>query len=200
MSLAVKAALLASKDLRGTDRLVVLAIAAHTNTAGDAWPAVATIAEYVGVSERTIQRSLARLVQAGRLAVRQVSGIATRVYRIVSDIVAAAVERVTSKGRGVTPQGAGVPDSAARGDSQNGTVSPDVDGGEKGKGRAGAQNWRNWVPKSKKSGGWQPYPERRGAALPPPPGGDRCQKPGHGGQIIGRCGPCRGEALAGGVR
>ncbi|MEV4842207.1 helix-turn-helix domain-containing protein [Micromonospora matsumotoense] len=191
MSLPVKAALLATRDLRGTDRLVVLAIAAHTNAAGDAWPAVATIAEYVGVSERTVQRALARLVQAGRLAVRQVTGIVTRVYRLVA-------QGVTSAIKGVSSGAPGVPDQPAGGDSQNGTVSPEVDGGEKGK-RAGARDWRRWIPKSKSTTGSRPpWPERRGAALPPPPGGDRCRRPGHGGQIVGRCAPCRSEAV--GVR
>lgn len=185
MSMPVKAAMLATRDLRGTDRLVVLAIAAHTNTAGDAWPSVQTIADYVGVSERTVQRSLARLITAGRLVVRQVAGIVTRVYRIV-------VEGVTSAIKGVSSQRGQVPDQAGGGDSQSATVAPEVEEGLKKKPR-GARNWRDWIPKNK---GQRPAPpERRGAALPPPPGGDRCQKPGHVGQIVGRCIPCRSEAL-----
>ncbi|MGC4856160.1 helix-turn-helix domain-containing protein [Micromonospora sp. DT4] len=185
MSQAVKAALLATKDLRGTDRLVVLAIAAHTNAAGDAWPAVATIADYVGVSERTVQRSLARLVQACRLAVRQVAGIATRVYRLVVDGVTSAIKGVSSGAPGVSDQPPG-------GDSQSGTVSPDVEEGLKKK-RAGARDWRRFIPQNKNT----KNPERRGAALPPPPGGDRCQMPGHVGQVVGRCIPCRSESLGG---
>ncbi|MEU8264498.1 helix-turn-helix domain-containing protein [Micromonospora sp. NPDC048999] len=83
MSQAVKAAMLASKDLGKNERLVVLAIAAHTNQAGDAWPSVATIADYVGCSERTVQRTIAKLVPAGRLFVRKAAGISTHVYRLV---------------------------------------------------------------------------------------------------------------------
>ncbi|MFI2663757.1 helix-turn-helix domain-containing protein [Micromonospora carbonacea] len=190
MSLVVKAAMRDTRDLRGTDRLVVLAIAAHTNSAGDAWPAVGTIAEYVGVSERTVQRALARLVQAGRLAVRQVAGIATRVYRILSETVAAAVERVTSAARGVTPQRAGVTEPAAGGDTPG--ASPEVEDPQKLKGRAAARNWRRFIPKSKAAAD----PERRGVPSPPPQGTVRwCPK--HQGSPAHNCGPCRSEALGG---
>lgn len=197
MSQPVKAALLGTRDLRGTDRLVVLAIAAHTNSAGDAWPSVATIAEYVGVSERTVQRALARLVQAGRLVVRQVAGIVTRVYRLVVDGVTSTIKGVPSGQAGVTVQ-------AARGDSP--TVSPEVEDHQKMK-RAAARDWRSWIPKSKNPrGGW---PERRGADLPPTRGTDQC--PRHRGSLAHNCGPCRSErfesatspyapAAAGGVR
>ncbi|MEU4781867.1 helix-turn-helix domain-containing protein [Micromonospora sp. NPDC023633] len=184
MSQPVKAALLATRDLRGTDRLVVLAIAAHTNTAGDAWPAVATIAEYVGVSERTVQRALARLVQAGRLAVRQVAGIVTRVYRLVVDGVSSAIKGVTSGAAEVTDQAPG-------GDSQSGTVSPEVEDHSKMKPRASARDWRSWIPKNKAT----VDPVRRGAAPPPPPGTGQC--PRHRGSLAHNCGPCRSEALAG---
>lgn len=179
MSQPVKQALLASRDLRGTDRLVVLAIAAHTNQAGDAWPAVATIADYVGVSERTVQRALVRLVQAGRLAVRQVAGIVTRVYRLVIDEVTSAIKGVTSAAARATDQPAG-------GDSP--TVSPEVEDHQKMK-RAGARDWRSWIPKSKNPrGGW---PERRGADLPPARGTGQCHR--HRGSLAHNCGPCRSE-------
>lgn len=187
MSQAVKAAMLATKDLRGTDRLVVLAIAAHTNSAGDAWPSVQTIADYVGVSERTVQRSLARLITAGRLAVRKVAGIVTRVYRIV-------VEGVTSAVKGVSSQRGQVPDQAGGGDSQSATVSPEVEEGLKEKPRASARDWRRWIPKNKPGSD----PVRRGAALPPPPDTGQC--PRHRGSLAHNCGPCRSEALAGGAR
>ncbi|MFG3709470.1 helix-turn-helix domain-containing protein [Micromonospora sp. NPDC047730] len=178
MSQPVKAALLATKDLRGTDRLVVLAIAAHADRSGDAWPSVATIADYVGVSERTVQRSLARLVQAGRLVVRQVAGIVTRVYRLVVDGVSSAIKGVTSGAAGATDQAPG-------GDSQG--ASPEVEDPQKLKGRAAARNWRRFVPKNKAGAD----PVRRGAAPPPPPGADQC--PRHRGSLAHNCGPCRSE-------
>lgn len=177
MSLTVKAALLATRDLRGTDRLVILAIAAHTNRNGDAWPAVATIADYVGCSERTVQRSLARLVQAGRLAVRRIAGIATRVYRIITG--------------GVTSADAGVTDRPSRGDTQD--VSPEEEEGSKGKPRVRAHDWRQWIPKTRRPA----YPDRRGPALPPPRT-DQC--PRHPGWLAHNCGGCRSETLAGGVK
>lgn len=195
MSLSVKAALLATRDLRGTDRLVVLAIAAHTNTAGDAWPSVGTIAEYVGCSERTVQRCLARLVQAGRLAVRKVAGIATRVYRLVVD----AVQGVTSAGREVTDQRSGVSDPTGEGDTHD--RHPKLEEGLKREapgsvprdesGRLAWWRLRRTNPDPRQ----RPSYERRGAALPPAPGGDRCQRPGHVGQPASRCIPCRSEAL-----
>ncbi|MEV0805715.1 helix-turn-helix domain-containing protein [Micromonospora sp. NPDC050200] len=189
MSQHVKAALLATKGLGKNERAVAVAIAAHMNKAGDAWPSVATIAEYADCSERTVQRAIAKLINLGRLAWRRVADIPTRVYRLVLD----AVQRVTSTAPGVTNGGAGVPDSAAGGDSQGGTRSGEE--GLKEKPR-GARDWRRWIPKTKNTGR-PPYPERRGAALPPPPGGDRCQRPGHVGQPAGRCIPCLSEQLGG---
>ncbi|MCI4066305.1 helix-turn-helix domain-containing protein [Micromonospora sp. R77] len=111
----MKATLLASKGLRPTERLIMVAIAAHTNRDGDAWPSVATIADYAGVSVRTVQRTLAKLVHLGRLAVRQAASLATRIYRLLS-------------GQPDTPGGDnqrdGVPNDAVRGDTH--TVSPEA--------------------------------------------------------------------------
>ncbi|MFI6819704.1 helix-turn-helix domain-containing protein [Micromonospora sp. NPDC050187] len=183
----VKAALLATRDLRGTDRLVVLAIAAHADTTGDAWPSVQTIADYVGVSERTVQRSLARLVNLGRLVWRHVAGRATRTYRIVIDGVSSAIKGVSSGKRGV-------PDQAGGGDKDSGDVAPEGEEGLKEKKPRGARDWRRWIPKTKAGAD----PVRRGAAPPPPPGADQC--PRHRGSLAHNCGPCRSEALAGGAR
>ncbi|SCL31849.1 Helix-turn-helix domain-containing protein [Micromonospora nigra] len=184
MSQAVKAAMLATRGLGKNERAVAIAIAAHTNTAGDAWPSVATIAEYADCSERTAQRAIAKLITLGRLAWRKVAGIATRVYRLI-----VPTEGVPSTGPGVTNGGTGVSEPAAGGDSQGDTRSGEE--GLKGK-RAGARDWRRWIPKSKPGTAWG---ERRGAALPPPAGGDRCTRPGHVGQPAHRCIPCRAEAI-----
>ena len=184
MSQAVKAAMLASHDLPKTERLVLIAIAAHTNSEGNAWPSVATIAEYVGCSVRTVQRCLAKLVQLGRLAVAKVAHIATRVYRLIVG------QGVSSSAPGVTDSPAGVTDQAAGGDTHG--VSPEVEDHGKLK-RAGARDWRRFIPKSKNPR--PPYPERRGADLPPPRGTDQCAR--HRGSPAHNCGPCRSEALAG---
>ncbi|MER7589355.1 helix-turn-helix domain-containing protein [Micromonospora sp. NPDC127501] len=189
----MKQALLATRDLGKNERAVAIAIAAHANQEGHAWPSVATLAEYAGCSERTVQRALAKLVQLGRLVVAKVAGIVTRVYRLVTH------QGVTDAASGVTNQPAGVTDQASGGDSHGVTRSGEDQGNLKT--GASARDWRRFLPKSKSTNpgtNGYPYPERRGAALPMATGGDRCQKPGHVGQPAGRCTPCRSEALAGG--
>ncbi|MGV9762413.1 helix-turn-helix domain-containing protein [Micromonospora tulbaghiae] len=188
---AVKDALRASHDLPKTDRLILVAIVAHANAEGDAWPSVQTIAEYVGCSTRTVQRALARLVQLGRLVVRQVAGIATRVYRLVlggGDTTAA---------RGDIPaRGGDIP--AAGGDTQGVTQRSTEVQSEAGKPRVAARDWRRFLPKTKTPNpAPRPYPyaERRGAALPPPRDAERC--PRHVGQTAAHCAPCRSERLGG---
>ncbi|MGR6318858.1 helix-turn-helix domain-containing protein [Micromonospora soli] len=180
MSQAVKAALLSTRDLGKNERAVAIAIAAHANHEGSAWPSVATLAEYVGCSERTVQRCLAKLVQLGRLVVSKVAGIATRVYRLVH------TNRRTTAAVGVTEQPAGVTHSPAGGDSQSVTRSTE----DQLKGDA--PGWRRFLLTSRRA----PVPagtDWRCAATPN--AGRRCQRPGHIGQPAGRCVPCRSEAI-----
>jgi DNA-binding transcriptional MocR family regulator len=186
---AVKEALRASRDLPKTERLVLVAIAAHANNEGNAWPSVATIADYVGCSTRTVQRALAKLVQLGRLVVTKVAHIATRVYRLVVG------EGVTPAASGATDSAAGATDSPAGGDALSVARSSEDHPKEK---KGAARDWRRFLPKSKNpnpSPRPYPYPERRGAALPPPRDAERC--PRHVGQTAAHCGPCRSEALGG---
>lgn len=189
---AVKDALRASHDLKPTERLVLVAIVAHANADGCAWPSVATIADYVGCSERTVQRALRRLVEVGRLVIRKVAGIATRVYRLVvgGDTEAA--------GGDIRERGGDIP--AAGGDTQDVARRSFEDHSEEEK-RA-SRDWRRFLPKSKsrlgdRSAPPSAYPERRGAALPPPRDAERC--PRHIGQTAAHCAPCRSERLAGGA-
>ncbi|WP_091311675.1 helix-turn-helix domain-containing protein [Micromonospora chersina] len=190
---AVKLALLDSKGLRPTERLVLVVIASHANVeTGDSFPSVSTIAEHVGVSTRTVQRTLAKLVQLGRLVVRQVATIATRVYRlVVGQPAGPAVSGGDSERQGAA-------NGAVGGDIPS--VSPEVSKPKEKNYRAGARDWRRFIPKSKSPNPQQPngWTPRQGAANPPAPGGDRCQRPGHVGQLAARCIPCRSEALAGG--
>lgn len=196
MSQAVKTAMLASRDLGKNERLVLIAIAAHQNKAGDSWPSVATIAEYADCSERTVQRAIVKLVNLGRLAWRMVAGIATRVYRILTG------QGVTESASGVTDQHGGVSDQPGGGDTHD--RHPKSEGGLKGEGPGSAPR-----DESGRLAWWQfrkpnpesPQParvERRGAALPPANRSDQC--PTHPGWLVHNCGGCRGDQLAGGAR
>lgn len=84
MSRLIKTVLRESTDLRPTDRAVLLAVAAHANADGaDAWPSFRTIAELAGVSPRTAQRSVCRLVNGGRLTISyQSRGRVSNRYRV----------------------------------------------------------------------------------------------------------------------
>ncbi|MEU4477304.1 helix-turn-helix domain-containing protein [Micromonospora sp. NPDC023966] len=193
MSQAVKAALLASKDLRPNERLVLVAIAAHTNREGQAWPSVQTIADYSGVSPRTVHRVLSRLVAVGRLVVSKVAGIASNVYRLV-------VDAVTPTGPGSAIPGPDTANQAAGSATDSGKLAREaLEDQSKLKGRAGAL--RRFLPGAKSNNPQQQrqpygYPERRGAALPVADRAEQC--PSHRGSPRGNCGPCRSEALAGG--
>lgn len=174
---AVKAALLTTKDLGKNERAVAIAIAAHANRDGNAWPSVATLAEYVGCSERTVQRCLAKLVQLGRLVVSKVAGIATRVYRLAQP------------SRRTTPA-AGVTDSAAGGDSHRVTRSNE----DQLKADTPEPGWRRFLPTNRRAAvpAGTTWPR---AAVSTTGGGELCQRPGHIGQPAHRCIACRSEAI-----
>ncbi|MCI4066129.1 helix-turn-helix domain-containing protein [Micromonospora sp. R77] len=186
----MKATLLASKDLRPTERLIMVAIAAHTNRDGDAWPSVATIADYAGVSVRTVQRTLAKLVHLGRLAVRQVASVATRIYRLLTGRPGTL---------GGDNQRGGVPNDATRGDSHG--LSPEAEEdhmklrGHRTVPAGHRQPPRGHIPQrtATSSGAL-----RRPAASSFVRTADHC--PHHRGSLAANCGPCRSELLAGGLR
>lgn len=71
-----------SSRSEGTDRLVLLAIADQAGSDGlDAWPSIATIAQRCRVSTRTVQRSIAALVELGELEVGMQAGGPDRIRR-----------------------------------------------------------------------------------------------------------------------
>ncbi|MET7969764.1 helix-turn-helix domain-containing protein [Micromonospora sp. NPDC005305] len=184
MSLAVKDALLATKGLGKNERAVAIAIAAHANHEGKAWPSVATIANYAGCSERTVQRCLTKLVQLGRLAMSKAAGIATRVYRLVTG------DGRTGTASGVTNQQGRATNSTSGGDSQGVTRSLED---QSMKDRR-APNRDRFTPQRKQTRA--PGCAEPGGAAPPMTGdGRRCSRPGHIGQPAGRCIPCRSEAI-----
>lgn len=61
------------QDLTPTDKLVLIGIANHDGDGGS-WPSIATLAMYAGVSERTVQRSIAALQERGLITVEQNAG------------------------------------------------------------------------------------------------------------------------------
>lgn len=63
----------------GTEKLVMLAIADHADRYGrNAWPSIATIAEYAAVDVRTAQRSLTRLESQGDIMIARQQGGTSR--------------------------------------------------------------------------------------------------------------------------
>ncbi|WIM94267.1 helix-turn-helix domain-containing protein [Actinoplanes oblitus] len=181
----VKAALLASKDLGKTERAVLVTVAAHGNGMGDAFPSVATIADYVGVSERTVSRVLAKLVALGRLVARIRKG-ATTVYRLTVE----AINRVVKPRQNeATPP----TDQATTPDTQE--VSPEV-GSKLGSSKGGFRRFFPSRVSNPQTSPVKPW-ERRGAALPPAAGEQKCHR--HPGQLARNCGACRAEALGGGL-
>jgi hypothetical protein len=68
MSVEAMASVLHHSQASGTDKLVLLCIANHEGEGG-AWPSVDTLARYCNCSERSVQRSVQRLVKMGELRV-----------------------------------------------------------------------------------------------------------------------------------
>lgn len=99
----------------GRDKLVLVGIANHDGDGG-AWPSIETLARYANASERSVQRSIANLVELGELEVdRNAGGRATfhggrrpNLYRILVG------RPVDNPERGVTPA---VTPAVSRGDS-----------------------------------------------------------------------------------
>ena len=73
MSIESMVIVLNTTDLTPQDKLILLGIANHDGDGG-AWPSVATLARYGCCSPRTVQRSLARLTEAGLVTVEKQAG------------------------------------------------------------------------------------------------------------------------------
>jgi hypothetical protein len=58
---------------QGTEKLVLIGIANHDGDGG-AWPSIETLARYANVSERSVQRALAKLVDLGEIEVMLQAG------------------------------------------------------------------------------------------------------------------------------
>ena len=59
------------QNLKPIPKSVLVVLSDHADGAGVCWPRIATIAEKVGVSRRTVQRSIQHLAQRGLISVKQ---------------------------------------------------------------------------------------------------------------------------------
>ncbi|MFC4067995.1 helix-turn-helix domain-containing protein [Actinoplanes subglobosus] len=122
----VKAALLSSRDLKKSERDALVAIMAHGNGYGVAQPSVPGVAEYVGCSERTIQRIITKLVDLGRLVVTRVKGCKT-LYRLPAAALALVVKPAEASAQDPRQNGTqGVTDHGTSGDSRSEGLAPEV--------------------------------------------------------------------------
>lgn len=170
----------------GTERLVLLAIAdCADDTGANAWPSIATLARKTRLDERTVQRVIRRLADAGQLRVEACAGgRGSNRYALVMG----------------APSGPGRVVHSPRQDATPGTVPPQP----RRRATAGVAQLRhpNVLEPSKNRPTRGPArapgrPAARGAALPPPSTvvDGRCQR--HPGQLAAHCGPCRSEAIGG---
>lgn len=122
MSVAVMNWVFHHSQSRGTNRLVLLAIADSTNDQGcEAWPSLTTIGHKAGVDRRTVSRCIDRLEESGELervrhGGRQGIGGTSNTYRIVMTTAEEWGQSATTK------QG----QSATRGTESLGAERPQV--------------------------------------------------------------------------
>ena len=65
-----------------TEKMVLLCLCDYANDSGECWPSVETLATKCSVSDRTVQRTIRKLVADGLLTVRSSNGRVANVYRI----------------------------------------------------------------------------------------------------------------------
>jgi hypothetical protein len=69
---------------RGTQRLVLLALADFCNDEGMCWPSIDSLAHYAAVSRRAVQENIRKIQQAGELEIVENAGPkGTHIYRIL---------------------------------------------------------------------------------------------------------------------
>jgi hypothetical protein len=89
------------KDLLPTDKLVLLALAQHGDTAGrNAYPAQSTLAGYCNVTARTVRRSLRNLIAKGIITPSGKGRIGTIRYTINLEISTATPKRTRTPASG----------------------------------------------------------------------------------------------------
>lgn len=209
----------------GTERLVLLALAdSADDTGANAWPSVATLARKTRVDERTVQRIIRRLEEAGHLVVEATSGgRRSNRYTVVMhapepvEPAAADPRQDATPGRMPPRHDAGAPPAqtppqprhsyATRTSFTRPVSVPPRAGAPSGAPPRSTDapapsvdtNRSGWCPRH---GGYLGRCQRcasrtsppRGAALPTDPRAGQCPK--HRGSPAHNCGPCRAERLA----
>ena len=61
-------------DTQAVDKIVLLALADRADDEGHCWPGIASLSKKCGLSERSVQRSIQSLVEAGHLTRKDVPG------------------------------------------------------------------------------------------------------------------------------
>src|SRR5438105_2454555 len=76
-----------------SDKLVLVNLADHANTKGNAWPHLKTVARETGLSPRTIAYALSRLETRGHLSVSRKAGCSHRynVHPVTGALTTAAI-------------------------------------------------------------------------------------------------------------
>jgi DNA-binding transcriptional regulator YhcF (GntR family) len=107
MSFKLVKKVIRSQQQTAAHKLVLIVIADHTNEtkSGTAWPAVETIANYVGLKRRQVQRILRDLEQSGQIRVwKKNAMMGTNRYQIVSlNVSPMTSQRVTHDTPNVSP-------------------------------------------------------------------------------------------------
>ena len=111
---------------KGADRLVLLAIAEHSNDDGrGAWPSVTTLARFSLLSDRQVRLSLRKLERTGELVTERGAGTrGTNLYRIATG--EAATPEDTSGGKSIQ----GGAEASSGGGGKSTTVTPEVSSAE----------------------------------------------------------------------
>lgn len=127
MSVRVMSDVFQHSRSRGTDRLVLLAIADSANDHGcEAWPSMTTLASKAGVDRRTVARSIKRLCELGELQRVRKGGLYARggvsnSYQVTVTCPQTQGHSAPSDG---APLGAESPNLGAESPGSRGTVSP----------------------------------------------------------------------------
>jgi DNA-binding transcriptional MocR family regulator len=90
-------------SLDSTAKHVALQLAMFMNGKGVCWPSKARLVDTTGYGDRTVDRAIRRLEQAGYLIVNRTRGRTTNRYRALNPVTQAGVNPVTQAGVELSP-------------------------------------------------------------------------------------------------